>query len=93
MKITNQFEDSSSTAFISNDDFSDLINAFDALKAQLSTDEDTTADYLENKFVTDDGFQLGYFLSSKGKASWYLRLEPMGASAQFFSNKVDDLEE
>ena len=39
---------------------------------------------MENKFVTDDGFQVGYYVS-KGKVQWYLTLEKYGKSTIFIS--------
>jgi len=61
------------------------------LKAEFSTDQASNPDYLENKFVTDDGFQLGYYLSS-GKIKWYLVLEKYGSGNTIFINDVTTIE-
>ena len=44
------------------------------LVAEADTDCSANPDYLENRFVTNDGFEIGYYVS-KGKASWYMKLE------------------
>lgn len=38
------------------------------LKAEVEKDIAANPDYLENKFVTVDGFQVGYYVSKEGKA-------------------------
>src|SRR5574344_904928 len=40
------------------------------------------------KFITDDGFQIGYYVS-KGKASWYLKLERYSNSTVFIKNAAE----
>ena len=39
------------------------------LVAEADTDCSANPDYLENRFVTNDGFEIGYYVS-KGKANW-----------------------
>jgi len=48
-------------------------------------------DYLETKFVTADGFQVGYYVE-KGKISWYLILEKYGSDNSVFVNQSDGIE-
>jgi len=43
----------------------------------------TGSDYLENKFITDDGFQVGYYIS-KNKLVWYMKLEGYGSGTTIF---------
>ena len=57
--------------------YDDLVKATDAMKAmKADADKDAAAnpDYLENKFTTEDGFQVGYFVS-KGKVTWFFKPE------------------
>jgi len=49
-------------------------------------------DYLENKFVTEDGFQLGYYVSYR-KLKWYLVLEKYGSDNTIFINSVSFIED
>ena len=58
------------------------------LKAEVEKDIAANPDYLENKFVTVDGFQVGYYVS-KGKSRWYLKLEKFGSDNTLF---IDNLE-
>lgn len=51
----------------------------------MNSDIQSNPDYLENKFITEDGFQIGYYVS-KGKASWYIKLERYGSSTVFVKN-------
>ena len=56
-------------------EYSDLVEINKALTKLVSEVEaDCTAnhDYLENRFITEDGLQIGYSVS-KGNASWYLK--------------------
>jgi hypothetical protein len=62
------------TASIEYSDLLEVIKAADALSEEIGKDTQLNSDYLENKFTTEDGFQLGYFIIS-GKVTWYLKLE------------------
>ncbi len=63
-----------STASVEYSDLLEVIKAFNSLKLEVENDVNSNPDYLENKFITEDGFQLGYYVS-KGKANWYIKLE------------------
>lgn len=69
-------------------EYSDLVEinkALAKLVGEVDADCAANPDYLENKFVTDDGFEIGYYVS-KGKASWYLKLERYSNSTVFIKN-------
>lgn len=75
-------------------EYSDLIEVIKALKTlMLEVDKDVLnkPDYLENKFVTVDGFQIGYYVS-KEKATWYMKLEKYGSESTVFINDVSTIE-
>jgi len=82
---------SNSTASIEYTDLLEVIKALNSLKGDLEKDLQSAPDYLENKFTTADGFQVGYYVS-KGKAVWYLKLEKYGADNTLFVNDVESLE-
>ncbi len=82
---------SSSTAFIEYSDLVEVIKAFNSLKSEVDNDIATSPDYLENKFITEDGFQLGYFVS-KGKATWYIKLEKYGSDNTLFIKDLEKIE-
>ncbi|MDW3651878.1 MAG: hypothetical protein R8P61_32680 [Bacteroidia bacterium] len=71
-------------ASIAYEDLLEVIKAMEALVEESAKDA-TSTKYIENKFVTDDGFQVGYFVS-KGKLSWYLKLKRYGKNTLFLKN-------
>ncbi|MCM4161894.1 hypothetical protein FHG64_06300 [Antarcticibacterium flavum] len=82
---------SNSTASIEYSDLIEVIKAFHSLKSEVDTDNNKNPDYLENKFITEDGFQLGYFVR-KGKTTWYMKLEKYGSDTTLFINDLDKIE-
>jgi hypothetical protein len=78
-------------ASIAYEDLVEVIKAIDTLKAESNSDKSSNPDYLENKFVTDDGFQLGYYVS-EGKLKWYIVLEKYGSGNTVFINDVSTIE-
>ncbi len=94
----------SSTASIEYSDLLEVIKAIKVLKNDVDEDIASDPDYMENKFTTVDGFQVGYFIS-KGKANWYISLEKYGSDKTLFfsdgevidtaftnaKNKIDEL--
>lgn len=90
-QIENQGKYSSNTASIDYADLLEVIKAIKSLKADVDKDIALNPDYLENKFTTTDGFQVGYYIS-KGKASWYLRLEKYGSDNTIFVKDGDGIE-
>ena len=81
----------SSIASIEYSDLLEVIKALRVLKSDVEKDKATNPDYLENRFITVDGFQVGYFISS-GKANWYLKLEKYGSDNTVFISSVDVIE-
>jgi len=94
----------SATASIEYSDLLEVIKAVKSLKTEVEADIASNPDYMENKFTTVDGFQVGYYVS-KGKATWYIRLEKYGSDKTLFvtdgevietaftnaKNKIDEL--
>ncbi|MDN5289019.1 MAG: hypothetical protein JWR38_5293 [Mucilaginibacter sp.] len=71
---------STSIASIEYSDLLEVIKALKVLKQDVEKDMAANPDYLENKFTTVDGFQVGYWLA-KGKSSWYITLEKYGSNS------------
>lgn len=82
-------ETSRSVSHIAMIEYSDLVEINKAL-AKLTSEVDAdcveSPDYLENKFRTVDGVEIGYYVS-KGKASWFLKLERYASSTVFIKSK------
>lgn len=60
-------------------EYSDLVKLNKALKdltEEVSNDTVTECDYIENKYVTIDGFNIGYYLNkgAKGRLTWFIQL-------------------
>ena len=81
---------SNTTASIEYSDLLEVIKALTTLKTQVDNDVALNPDYLENKFVTSDGFEIGYYVSN-GKTKWYLKLERYGSDNTIFINDVETL--
>jgi hypothetical protein len=79
------------TASIAYEDLIEVLKAIQTLKLESEEDQNLNPDYLENKFVTDDGFKLGYYVSNN-KLTWYLVLEKYGSGNTVFLNNVTDVE-
>ncbi len=63
----------SDEASIEYSDFKEMMKAFDLLQSCELEDSMETPDYLENHFVTDDGFRIGYYISD-GETVWFMTL-------------------
>lgn len=82
-------ETSRSISHIAMIEYTDLVEinkALQKLVQEVDGDIADNPDYLENKFKTVDGFEVGYYVS-KGKANWYLKLERYSKSTVFIKNK------
>lgn len=71
------------TASIAYEDLQEILKALKTLEADAINDKTINPDYLENKFITDDGLSLGYYVSNK-KIGWYLVLEKHGSDNTIF---------
>ena len=80
----------SSVASIEYSDLLDVIKAMEVLQSEVSDDLQSNPDYLENKYTTIDGFQIGYFVS-EGRAIWYIQLERFASGNTLFLNDGDGI--
>ena len=90
-QIVNQGKYSTNTASIEYSDLIEIIKALKALKGSAEQDISADQEYIENKFVSTDGFQVGYYVS-KGKCNWFLRLEKYTSDNTLFIKDGADLE-
>ena len=79
------------TASIAYEDILEMLKAIQVLKKEALGDSQLNPDYLENKFITEDGFQLGYYVS-KGKLGWYVVLDKYGSDNTLFLNDPSNIE-
>jgi hypothetical protein len=91
-QISNEGKYGTKTASIAYEDLTEMQKALVPLKSQAINDASTSSDYTENKFVTDDGFQVGYYVS-KEKVNWYITLEKYGNGNTIFVKDAETIEE
>ena len=75
-------------------EYSDLVEinkALAKLASEVDADIASNSDYLENKFRSVDGFEVGYYVS-KGDAHWYLKLERYSSSTVFIKDQASIIE-
>lgn len=83
-------ETSLNIAHIAMIEYSDLVEinrALTRLISEVDTDIAKNPDYLENKFKTVDGFEIGYYVSKGQTDNWYIKLERYSKSTVFIKNK------
>ena len=90
-QIIKQGQYGSKTASIEYSDLVEVNKAIQTLKEEATKDIAMNPDYLETKFVTADGFQVGYYVE-KGKISWYITLEKYGSDNTIFIKQSESIE-
>jgi hypothetical protein len=80
-----------STASIEYSDLLEVLKAIKLLKTEVEKDTIATQDYLENRFITVDGFQVGYYVTG-GKSGWFIKLEKYGSENTLFIDSGDTIE-
>ena len=91
LQISKEEKYDTKTASIAYEDLIEVIKALETLRLESSTDIALSPDYLENKFITEDGFQIGYYVS-KGKLNCYLTLDKYGSGSTIFLKDVESIE-
>ncbi|UCA60896.1 hypothetical protein KB553_05025 [Chryseobacterium rhizoplanae] len=90
-QISKEGKYSNTTASIEYTDLNEVLKALKALQNEVNNDILANPDYLENKFVTVDGFQVGYYIDT-GNVHWYIKLEKYGSDATLFIDKYEAIE-
>ena len=93
-------ETSSSIARIAMIEYADLVEinkALAILASSVDADLEAKPDYLENKFRTNDGFEVGYYITENGQtgkkeAKWFIKLERYSGSTVFPRSTKDVLD-
>lgn len=89
--IEKESKSAHTTASIEYADLLEVIKALAILKSEAPVDQSSKPDYLENKYVTADGFQLGYYVT-EGKGKWYIKFDRYGSDNTVFINDVQTIE-
>lgn len=75
-------------AMIEYSDLVEINKAISRLVADVDADVAANPDGLENKFMTSDGFEVGYCVS-KQKVDWFLNLDRSSSSTVFPKHQQD----
>lgn len=89
-QISNEGKYGTKTASIAYEDLIEVQKALTSLIAESAADASTSSDYIENKFVTDDGFKVGYYVSD-GKLTWYMQLDKFGSNNTIFIKEASSV--
>jgi hypothetical protein len=89
--IEKESKNANTTASIEYTDLLEVIKALATLKSEAPVDQSSKPDYLENKYVTADGFQLGYYVT-EGQGKWYIKFDRYGSDNTVFINDVQTIE-
>lgn len=87
-QVSKKGEYDTKVASIAYEDLVEVIKAIDELKNQSEEDVNTISDYLENKFVSEDEFVIGYYVSNK-RVVWYIQLDKYGSNNTIFLKDVE----
>lgn len=79
-------------AFIEYSDLKQIKEALLNLKSEVQGDISSNPDYLENKFVTEDYFYVGYYIQKK-KEKWFVRLDRVGTNKTIYFESCAPIEE
>lgn len=90
-QIEKQASYTTKLASIEYSDLLEVIKALSILKAEMPEDIASKPDYMENKFITVDGFKVGYYVNGE-KYSWFLSLEKYGSENSVFIDDVNVIE-
>ena len=82
-QIVNPTKYSSIVGSISKADIVETMKAVESLLQTFQVDVASKPDYIENKFVTNDGVAIGYYVSSKG-GSWFINLDKYKSDSTIF---------
>lgn len=74
---------SDSVGSINYKDLIETIKAVENLISEFEKDKVSQANYIENKFITNDGLEIGYYVSGKD-SGWFMDLEKFGTDASIF---------
>ncbi len=82
------------SATFNEDEIHNVINAIQQFKQEIFSDKEKvkTAKYIENKYITSDGYQIGYFVKRDGKYKWFIDVSKYSKYGIEFFNEVLPIE-
>mgnify|MGYP000205613725 FL=1 len=97
--ISRDEEYGSKVAAIEEKDLDEILKAIESLEKDVEKTDMKEADYIENKFVTEDGFKIGYYAIFKegfmgvGEQdfNWFITLEEYDETTEFFDQDINKI--
>lgn len=82
------------TASFNEVEIHNIINAIQQFKQEIFSDKEKvkTAQYIENKYITSDGYRIGYFVKKDGKSKWFIDVSNYSDYGTEFFNEVLPIE-
>jgi len=85
LQLIRETEYEDDIAAISESDIKDLSKALDALKKASQVDVYLDADHVQNVFVTEDDFKIGYFVLD-ASLTWFIEFDEYNDELEYFSD-------
>ena len=79
---------STTTSALSFKELKDFLNSLDYLISESVKDAKNDSVYIENKYKTDDGFVVGYFISD-GAVNWFVSIGKYKSETLYLKNIQD----
>lgn len=86
-QIIKHDEYSPKVASIEENDLKEVLKAIESLERSADIDVNTKGNYLENKYVTEDGFKVGYYVSDR-EVNWFIIFDDYGDDTEFFGGSI-----
>ncbi len=87
LQLNRETEYEDDIAAISESDIKELSKALDSLKKASQVDVYLDADHVQNIFVTEDNFKIGYFVLD-ASLTWFIEFDEYNDELEYFSDVV-----
>ena len=90
LQITKTNKNDKVTGSIESLDLISMNNAIKILQKEYDAEKDSTVDYTENKYITNDGMQVGYYISFRD-SGWFIKLDKYKTDSLIFFNDSKEI--
>ena len=80
------------TASVEYKDLLEVIKATDMLIKSFPDDKSMKSDYMQNQFISTDGFKIGYYIS-KSDSSWFIKLDKYSSDNTLYFKDISKVRE
>jgi len=89
-QITKTLKNAEIVGSIEYKELLEMINALKLLQTQFNEDITKSIEYLENKYITNDGIQVGYYILETNK-EWFIKLDKYKTDSLIFFKDGKDI--